>query len=294
LRADNIKKLAQQGVIQLSLFDERDLAEVSSPDYPGERLIVCRNPFLATERARKRQELLKATEKKLSEIVAATQRAKRPLRGKDAIGLRVGKIINHYKVGKHFLLEIGEKAFAYRRDEKKIAEEAALDGLYVIRTSVSPETLDAESTVRAYKDLSKVERAFRSLKTVDLKVRPIFHWLADRVRAHIFLCMLAYYVEWHMREKLVTILFDDHNREMAEALRESIVAPAERSPEALAKDQSKTTEDGLPVHSLRTLLIDLGTLAKNLVRAAGSQEFYVLTQPTALQRRALDLLTVRL
>jgi len=255
---------------------------------------VCRNPFLATERARKRQELLKATEKKLSEIVAATQRAKRPLRGKDAIGLRVGKIINHYKVGKHFLLEIGEKAFAYRRDEKKIAEEAALDGLYVIRTSVSPETLDAESTVRAYKDLSKVERAFRSLKTVDLKVRPIFHWLADRVRAHIFLCMLAYYVEWHMREKLVTILFDDHNREMAEALRESIVAPAERSPEALAKDQSKTTEDGLPVHSLRTLLIDLGTLAKNLVRAAGSQEFYVLTQPTALQRRALDLLTVRL
>jgi|SRR6266850_2776905 len=294
LRADNIKKLAQQGVIQLSLFDERDLAEVSSPDYPGERLIVCRNPFLATERARKRQELLKATEKKLSEIVAATQRAKRPLRGKDAIGLRVGKIINHYKVGKHFLLEIGEEAFAYRRDEKKIAEEAALDGLYVIRTSVSPATLDAESTVRAYKDLSKVERAFRSLKTVDLKVRPIFHWLADRVRAHIFLCMLAYYVEWHMREKLATILFDDHNREMAEALRESIVAPAERSPEARAKDESKTTEDGLPVHSLRTLLMDLGTLAKNLVRTAGSQEFYVLTQPTALQRRALDLLAVRL
>jgi transposase len=294
LRADSIKRLAEQGVIQLSVFDEQDLAEVSSPDYPGERLIVCRNPFLATERARKREELLKATEKKLDEIVAATQRPKRPLRGAAKIGLRVGKVINHYKVGKHFLLEIGETAFSFQRDQKKIAEEAALDGLYVIRTSVSKDTLDSDSTVRAYKDLSKVERAFRSLKTVDLKVRPIYHWIDDRVRAHVFLCMLAYYVEWHMREKLAPILFDDHNRETAEALRKSIVAPAQRSPVAEAKDLTKRTEEGLPVHSFRTLLSDLGTLAKNLVRTTGSPPFYVLTQPTALQRRALDLLGVAL
>ena len=181
-----------------------------------------------------------------------------------------------------------------KRDQKKIAEEAALDGLYVIRTSVPNDVLDSDSTVRAYKDLSKVERAFRSLKTVDLKVRPIFHWLDHRVRAHVFLCMLAYYVEWHMREKLSPILFDDHNREMAEASRESIVAPAPRSPEANAKDFSKRTEDDFPVHSFRTVLTDLATLAKNLVQTGGSHQFYVLTQPTAPQRRALDLLGVRL
>jgi len=294
LRADNIKKLSEQGVIQLSLFDERDLAEVSSPDYPGERLIVCRNPFLATERSRKREELLQATEKKLNPIVAATQRPKRPLRGAAKIGIRVGRIIDHYKMAKHFLLEISEAGFSYKRDQKKIAEEAALDGLYVIRTSVPNDVLDSDSTVRAYKDLSKVERAFRSLKTIDLKVRPIFHWLADRVRAHVFLCMLAYYVEWHMREKLSPILFDDHNREMAEASRESIVAPAPRSAEAKAKDFTKRTEDGFPVHSFRTLLTDLATLAKNLVRTSGSHQFYVLTQPTVPQRRALDLLGVTL
>jgi transposase len=216
------------------------------------------------------------------------------LRGAAKIGIRVGRVINHYKMAKHFLLEISEASFSYRRDQKKIAEEAALDGLYVIRTSVPNDVLDSDSTVRAYKDLSKVERAFRSLKTIDLKVRPIFHWLADRVRAHVFLCMLAYYVEWHMREKLAPILFDDHNREAAEARRESIVAPAQRSPEAEAKDFSKRTEDGLPVHSFRTLLTDLATLAKNLVRTSGSHQFYVLTQPTAPQRRALDLLGVRL
>jgi transposase len=294
LRADSIKNLAEQGVIQPSLFDERDLAEIASPDYPGERLIVCRNPFLADERARKREELLQATEKKLNEIVAATQRKKRPLRGKDKIGIRVGKVINHYKVGKHFLIEIGDDSFAFRRDERKIVAEAALDGLYVIRTSVSAEELNAESVVRSYKGLSKVERAFRSLKTVDLKVRPIYHWLADRVRAHVFLCTLAYYVEWHMREKLLPILFDDHNREGAEALRESIVAPAKRSLEAQAKDLTKRTEDGLHVQSFRTLLTHLGTLAKNLVRTAGTPEFYVLTRPTALQRRAFELLGVTL
>ncbi len=294
LRADSIKKLAAQEIIQLSFFDEKDLAVVTSPDYPGERLVVCRNPLLAEERARKRQELLQATEKALDKIVAATQRPKKPLRGKEKIGLRVGKQINHYKVGKHFVLEIGEESFSYRRDEEKIAAEAALDGLYVIRTSVAEEVLDAESTVRAYKDLSKVERAFRCLKTVDLKVRPIFHRHENRVRAHVFLCMLAYYVEWHMRQKLAAILFDDEDKDLAESMRRSIVAPAERSPSAKSKDLTKRNEAGLPVHSFRTLLQDLGTLAKNRIRLPGNEtcEFYMLTRPTELQARALELLGV--
>ena len=294
LRAGNIKKLVEEGIIQPSLFDELDLMEVQSPDYPGERLVVCRNPFLAKERAQKRKELLEATEKQLTAVIAATKRPKQPLRGKDKIGLRIGKLINHYKVGKHFILEITEESFSYRRDEQKIAAEANLDGLYVIRTSVSRETLTAESTVRAYKDLSKVERAFRSIKTVDLKIRPIYHRLEDRVRAHVFLCMLAYYVEWHMRQKLQTVLFDDDDKASAESLRSSIVAPAPRSAHAQAKDQTKRTEEGLPVHSFRTLLADLATLSKNRVQTEGATpaEFYVLTQPTDLQRHVFELLGV--
>jgi len=294
LRSASIKKLVEQGQIQLSLFDERDLMEIQSPDYPGERLVVCRNPFLAEKRARKRQELLAATEKKLDEIVTATKRPKKPLKGKDKIGLRVGKNLNRYKVGKHFILEITGDSFSYRRDEEKITQEAALDGFYVIRTSVSEDLLESESTVRAYKDLSKVERAFRSLKTVDLKVRPIYHWLEDRVRAHVFLCMLTYYLEWHMRRSLESILFDDDDKAEAESLRESIVAPAKRSRRARRKDATKRTHDDLPVHSFQTLLADLGTLAKNLVRTAGEPavEFYMLTRPTELQRRVFDLLGV--
>jgi hypothetical protein len=292
LRADNIKALVEQGIIQPSLFDKRDLMEVQSPDYPGERLIVCRNPLLAEERARKRQELLAATEKLLRPIAQATQRAKRPLRGKDKIGVRVGKVVDHYKVGKHFILNISESDFSYRRDEEKITAEAKLDGLYVIRTSMLQQDLCSESAVRVYKDLSKVERAFRSLKTVDLKIRPIFHWLEGRVRAHVFLCMLAYYVEWHMRLKLQTLLFDDDDKVSAAALRSSIVAPAKRSARAQRKDESKRTDDGLPVHSFRTLLADLATLAKNRVRTSGakSAEFYMLTRPTPLQQRAFELL----
>jgi hypothetical protein len=293
LRADSIKKLASQGIIQASLFDERDLAEVTSPDYPDERLVVCRNPLLADERARKREDLLQATEKKLEEVAAATRREKRALRGKDRIALRVGKVINHYKVGKHFVLEFGEDSFSYHRDEAKIAEEAALDGLYVIRTSVSDDSLNSDATVRAYKDLAKVERAFRCMKTIDLHVRPIFHWLADRVRAHVFLCMLSYYLEWHLRKRLAPLLFDDHDREAAEALRLSVVAPAERSPAAKQKDRTKQTADGLPVHSLRTLLADLGTLTKNRIRLRGTRgEFHQLTEATELQRRAFELLGV--
>jgi len=294
LRADNIKKLVEGGIIEPSLFDERDLMEVQSPDYPGERLVVCCNPFLAQERAQKRTELLEATEKSLGAVAAATRGAKRPLRGKDKIGLRVGRIIDRYKVGKHFILEITEESFSYRRDEQKIAAEARLDGLYVIRTSVSAQSLNAESTVRAYKDLSKVERAFRCLKTVDLKVRPIYHWLEGRVRAHVFLCMLAYYVEWHMRQKLQAILFDDDDKSSAEALRASIVAPAQRSARAKRKDRTKRTEEGLPVHSFRTLLADLATVVKNRVQTTGPNpcEFTILTRPTELQRRAFDLLGV--
>jgi transposase len=294
LRADSIKLLASQGVIQPSLFDQRDLAEVVSPDFPGERLIVCRNPLLAEERARKRRELLAATEQALAAIAAATRRVQNPLRGAAQIGLRVGKVLNRHKVAKHFELTMGDDDFSYRRDEARIDEESALDGIYVIRTSLSAATLGSAETVRAYKDLSKVERAFRSIKTVDLKVRPIFHWLDDRIRAHVFLCMLAYYVEWHMRQKLAPLLFDDHERAEAEASRVSIVSRAPRSEAARAKDETKRTADGMPVHSFRTLLADLGTLAKNRVRLAGvpDSELDLLTQPTLLQERAFALLGV--
>jgi transposase len=296
LRADSIKKLVSGGTIQLSLFDERDLAEVESPEFPGERLIVCKNPLLADERARKRNELLAATEKKLEPIVAATQRKKNRLRGKDKIGIRIGRVINHYKVAKHFELTITDDGFVYKRKQDQIAAEAALDGLYVIRTSVSDEILNSENTVRAYKDLSKVERAFRCMKTVDLRVRPIYHWLNDRIKAHVFLCMLAYYVEWHMRRDLAPILFDDHDRESAQAERKNIVAPSPRSAAARNKDHTKETEDGFSVHSFRTLLADLGTLCKNRIRIAddSANEFYMVTKPTDEQRRILALLSVNL
>jgi len=292
LRTEGVKKLVSHGAIELSLFDERDLAEVSSPDFPGERLVVCRNPLLADRRAKKRAELLEASEKKLDAIVAATQRKKRPLRGKDKIGLRVGKVLGKYKVGKHFVLDISDASFSYRRDESKISEESALDGIYVVRTSVQPDVLSSEDAVRAYKDLAKVERAFRSMKTVDLKVRPIYHWLDERIRGHVFLCMLAYYVEWHMRQQLAPILFDDHQRTEAEQSRDSVVAPAPRSRAAHRKDFEKRTEDGVAVESFQTLLANLGTLTKNRVRLQGSDgaEFYVLAQPTPLQHRALSLL----
>lgn len=297
LRADTIKSLVSKGDLNPSLFDDHDLGEITSDDFPGERLIVCRNPFLADERDRKRNELLDATEKKLQEIVQATRRASRPLKGKDKIGIRVGRTLNRYKVGKHFELEINDDSFTYTRNQEKIAAEAALDGLYVVRTCVDSQTFSSEETVRAYKDLSKVERAFRCLKTVDLKVRPIYHWLDKRIRSHVFLCMLAYYVEWHMRKQLAPILFDDHDRQAAEAERESIVAPAPRSKAAKQKDRAKRTADEQPVHSFRTLLQDIGTLAKNRVRVTGQAEteyFYLLTQPTELQKTAFDLLNVKM
>jgi hypothetical protein len=293
LRSEAIRKLVNAGDVDRSLFDERDLAEITSPDFPGERLVVCRNPLLADERARKREDLLRATEKELDKIVAATRRAARPLKGKEAIGLRVGKVLGKRKVGKHFVLTITDDGFAYRRDDAKIAAEANLDGLYVIRTSVEAKAMTAEETVAAYKSLSSVERAFRSLKTVDLKVRPIHHWLARRVRAHVFLCMLAYYVEWHMRRALAPILFDDDDRLGAEVKRRSVVAPAQRSDSALRKDRTKRTPDGDPVHSFRTLLDDLATLTKNRVRS-GAATFDLLATPTAVQSQAFRLLQLTL
>lgn len=295
LRADSIKKLAAEGAVRPELFDQRDLAEITSPDFPGERLVACRNPFLAAERTRKREELLLATEKKLEEIAAATRRAKRPLRGKDKIALRLGRVLHRFKMAKHFECEIGEQRFAYRRKEEKIAAEAALDGIYVVRTSLEAAALGASDTVRAYKDLSKVERAFRSLKTVDLKIRPIFHWLDGRIRAHVFLCMLAYYIEWHLRAKLAPVLFDDEERESAETARPSIVAPAPRSQTALNKEITKRTADGWPVHSFQTLLQDLATLVINFHRVPGgsNQEiFEIKTTPTPFQRHVFDLARV--
>jgi hypothetical protein len=298
LRAPAIRKLAEQGVIQPSLFDERDLAEIRSPVYPGERLVACRNPFLAEERAGKREELLQATEKELEKIVAATRRKQRPLRGKDKIGLRVGKVVNHYKMEKHFKLEITEASLSYERNTTKIVAEAALDGIYIIRTSVRKKVLNAESTVRAYKDLALVERAFRSLKTVDLKIRPIHHRLPDRVRAHVFLCVLAYYVEWNMRRALAPLLFDDEQKELAARLRRSIVAPAVRSPRAEDKAARKRTDDDQPVHSFHTLLRHLATLTRNRIHptlerdASSEADFEMLTTPTPTQQRAFELLGV--
>ena len=296
LRGPAVRSLVESGAVQMSLFDATDLIEVRSPEYPGERLMVCRNPLLAEERARKREEILEATEALLDPIVAATKREKRRLKGADKIGVRVGKVIGRYKVAKHFELHIEEDSFGYLRKPESIAAEAALDGLYVVRTSLTEGELDAEDTVRAYKRLSAVEQAFRSLKTVDLKVRPIFHRTAERVRAHVLLCMLAYYVEWHMRARLGPLLFDDHDPGSAQAARPSIVAPAQVSEAAKAKTRSKRTAAGQPVHSFRTLLGDLATIVKNRVvpQVPGAEPFEVLTRPTALQREAFRLLGVHL
>ena len=293
LRAPAIKKLIADGTVQPSLFDERDLAEVTSDDFPGERLIVCKNPRLAAERRRKRQELLAATEALLEPIAQATQREKRPLRGKDAIGLRVGKVIDRYKVAKHFDPQITEDSLTFERLHEQIATEEQLDGIYIIRSNVEPERLDASQAVRAYKNLSRVERAFRSLKSVDLKVRPIHHRRPDRVRAHILLCMLAYYVEWHMRQQLAPLLFDDHDPQAADDLRPSIVQPAQRSPAARQKAARKRTHDDLPVHSFRDLLAELGTLSANEMKVPDqTQTFTIHPELTPLQHRSFELLGV--
>jgi len=294
LRGPAIRGLVETGHLQPSLFDQTDMAEITSPDYPDQRLIVCRNPLLAEQRRHKRQELLEATERELAKIVKAVTRTNKQLRGADKIGLRVGRVINRYKVAKHFAVHIGDDSLAYERKADKIAEEAALDGFYVIRTDVPAAALDAERTVRAYKGLSKVERAFRRMKTVDLQIRPIHHRTADRVRAHVLLCMLAYYVEWHMRQRLTPVLFDDEDPAAGKALQASPVAPAKRSPAAMRKAAAKRTADHAPVHSFRTLLADLATITKNHIKPCvpGAESFEKITRPTPNQQRILDLLSL--
>jgi hypothetical protein len=295
LRAPAIKALAaSDGPLQLSLFDQRDMAEITSPDYPGERLVVCKNPFLAEERARKRNELLAATAKDLARIQARVARLKQPLRGAAEIGKAVGAVLGQRKVAKHFTTTITDNSFSFARNEVGMAEEAALDGIYVLRTNLSPEQSDTAATVRAYKSLAGVERAFRSLKSVDLELRPVFHWTAPRVRAHVLLCMLAYYLELHMRRRLASLLFDDDDPARREAQRTSPVAKAHPSPAARRKAASKHTEaadgESLPVHSFRTLLADLATLTRNVLRFGNDNRQTVLATPTKLQRRALQLL----
>jgi hypothetical protein len=293
LRAPQVKKLVRDGDLQLTLFDQTDLAEITSPDFPGERLVACKNPFLEAERARKRESLLAATEADLAKITAACARARRPLRGQDKIALRVDRVLNRRKVGKHFTIDIGEDRFSYHRNQDSITAEAALDGIYVLRTSVEPGDLEPGEVVSSYKALAQVERAFRAFNT-DLDIRPIRHRTEDRVRAHVFLRMLSYYITWHMQARLAPILFTDDDKPAAQATRQSPVAPAARSPKALAKAAAKRTDDDLPVHSFGSLLADLATICLNTIAPADPAlpGFRLVTTPTAVQRQALDLLGV--
>jgi Transposase DDE domain len=292
LRGPAIKDLLNSGALQLTLFDQRDMASITTPDFPGERLVVCRNPDLAAERRRKRDDLLAATEKELVRIKTAVARKRDPLRGTAEIALAVGAVLNTYKMKKHFDLTITHDTFSFARKTAEIAAEAATDGIYVVRTSLPEAKLDDADTVRSYKSLARVERAFRCIKTVDLNVRPVYHWLEDRVRAHVLLCMLAYYLEWHMRQCLAPMLFDDTYKDQAEALRRSVVAPAQRSKAALKKQTTGVTPDGLPVHSFRTLLVDLATIARNTIVTAINPLYplTVVTRPTPVQQKAFDLL----
>jgi transposase len=292
LRAPAIKELLNSGALQLTLFDQRDMASITSPDFPGERLIVCRNPDLAAQRTRKREELLGSTEKDLAAIRTRVGGKRNPLRGTAEIALAVGEVLSTYKMKKHFDIKITDTAFSFARKTAEIAAEEATDGLYVVRTNLSEQTLNDADTVRSYKSLARVERAFRSIKTVDLNVRPVYHWLEGRVRAHVLLCMLAYYLEWHMRQCLAPMLFDDTNKDEAEALRSSVVAPAQRSRAAIKKQTTGVTPDGLPVHSFRTLLADLATMARNTIVTAINPLYplTVETRPTPVQQKAFDLL----
>jgi transposase len=296
LRGPAIKDLMNGGALQLSLFDQRDMASITSPDFPGERLIVCRSADLAAKRAHKRQELLEATERDLARIQTSIARKRNPFRGATEIALAVGAVIEKHKMRKHFDLDITDTKLTFARKTDAIAAETATDGIYIVRTSLAPEVLDDAATVRSYKSLSQVERAFRCIKTVDLQVRPVHHWLADRVRAHVFLCMLAYYLEWHMRQKLAPLLFDDTDKDAAEAARKSVVAKAQRSPAAIRKQTTGITPDGFPVHSFQTLLADLATMARNTIvtAVAPNLPLIVFTRPTMIQQRAFALLEVPL
>ena len=293
LRAPQVKKLVRGGDLQLTLFDTQDLAEITSPDFPGERLVACKNPFLEAERARKRESLLAATEADLGKIAAACARARAPLRGTDKIAVRADRVLNRRKVAKHFTVQITDDSIRYARDQDSIAAEAALDGIYVLRTSVQASDLDPAGVVTSYKVLAQVERAFRAFNT-DLDIRPIRHRTADRVRAHVFLRMLSYYLSWHLQARLAPVLFTDDDKPAARAARPSPVAPAARSPRALAKAATKQTPGDLPVHSFATLLADLGTICLNTIAPADPAlpAFRLVTTPTALQRQAFELLGV--
>jgi len=293
LRAPQIQALAQEsGPLQLSLFDERDLAEISSPDFPGERLIVCRNRELAGERARKREALLAATERELARIQAQVLRKGSVLRTAAEIGLAVGEVVNAKKMAKHFSLDISEGRFVWARKADQIAAEARLDGIYVIRTSVPAEDLSPVQAVQAYKDLARVERAFRSMKTIDLEIRPIRHWVASRVRAHVFLCMLAYHVEWHLTRALAPLLFHDTDLEAAREQRRSPVASTEPSAVAKSKKAIKRNANGDRVHSFAGLIDHLATMTRNSIRMplAKKHRFTLLSKSTPLQETAFTLL----
>ncbi|ARI79909.1 IS1634 family transposase [Microcystis aeruginosa] len=293
LTKPQIRKLAEVEVIQLGLFDQVNLVEFESEDYPDERLIACRNPFIAQKNQLQREALLEAVEKELDLIVQATQREKRALKGQDKIALRVGKILNQFKVNRYYNLEITEEGFSYQRKLELIAQETALDGVYVLRTSLESTLMDAATTVKAYKSLSQVEEAFRCYKSIDLKVRPIYHYQGDRVKAHIFLCMLAYYVEWHLKQCLAPLLFEDEEIDDGSLN----VIKANRSESAQSKERKKRNQENFPVHSFRTLLEDLGTICLNTVECTireGSYRFSKITRPTQLQQKALDLLGVSL
>jgi hypothetical protein len=293
LRAPQVKALVRDGDLQLTLFDVQDLAEITSPDFPGERLVACKNPFLEAERARKRESLLAATEADLEKIAAACTRTRRPLRGQDTIAVRADRVLSRRKVAKHFTIDIGDDHLSYARNQDSIAAEAALDGIYVLRTSVAASDLDSPEVVSSYKALAQVERAFRAFNT-DLDIRPIRHRTGDRVRAHVFLRMISYYISWHLQARLAPLLFTDDDKPAASAARPSPVAPAARSPRALAKAATKQTPAAQPVHSFATLLADLGTICLNTIAPADPAlpGFRLVTTPTALQRQAFELLGV--
>jgi len=294
LNSASIAKLERQGSIQLTLFDERDLASITHPDYPDERLVVCRNPELAKRREKKREALLQATEKLLAEVAKKVERKNKPLRGEDVIGVAVGKIINKKKMAKHFVLAIADDAFAFERNEEKIRAEAAIDGLYVIRSSVDKARMTDQELVANYKNLEMVERAFRSLKSIDLNVRPIYHRLDPRVRAHIFICMLAYHIEHHMRRQLTPLLFADEQKETATE-RDSVVTPVKRSGSAKKKDQTRHTPDGqYPISSFRDILKTLSAITRSRVQVKGHKkgDFKTTSIPTPYQRKILELLEI--
>jgi transposase len=292
LRSHSIRQLVESGSLQMSLFDEKNLCEISSPDYPGERLVACYNPLMAEERRRKRLDLIEATERELLKIRRAVERRSAKPLNKVEIAKKVGKVINRHKVEKHFNLSIEDGSFNFERDEEAIRHEAMLDGVYVIRTTEPPERLSAEDVVRRYKDLARVERVFRCLKSIDILIRPIFHRDPERVRAHIFICMLSYYVEWHMRKALAPLLFEDEELDAARKKRDPVL-PAKPSASVKFKKASHLTDDGLPVQSFKTLLAELATRCKNRCRiktGLTAPPFNQITTPTPIQKKTFELL----